>query len=95
MVTFNIKIAKTKENLMESNESKLLEIAKKAYNSRTKLIQKFKNQNKKGNVVINLPYGCKYLYGETIKNPIIDFGQGNSIKDMDFFAKYIWNNSNK
>lgn len=74
---------------MKANEIKLKEIAKAAYEKRPELIEAYRKQ-RKGNVVIDLPHGAKYIYGETIKNPSIDFGQGQTIEDLEFFSKTFW-----
>ena len=70
---------------------KLNEIAKDAYENRAKLIAMYKKQGS-GNVVINLKHGCTYVYGETIKTPEINFGNGNSITDLELWDKTIWLN---
>ena len=75
---------------MKSTEEKLKEIAYDALSKRQKIIQKYKSQGS-GNVVMDLPYNCKYLYGESFKNPEIQLNSGDMIRDMDFWAKTIWN----
>ncbi len=75
---------------MSAEEIKLQEIAKDAYEKRAKLIAMYKKQGK-GNVVLPLKHGCTYTYGETIKIPTVNFNAGNSITDMDLFAKTYWN----
>lgn len=72
-----------------SVESFIIKIAKEAYSKRCELIQKFKDQGKKGNVVVDLSDGCFYTYGETIPTPVINFRSGESIDDMKLFCK-IW-----
>ena len=73
-----------------NNNDKLYEIAKDAYNKRGLLVQKYKKQGR-GNVVINLIHGCTYVYGETIKKPEINFGNGCSVIDTELWEKTIWN----
>lgn len=75
---------------MNSQKKILKEVAEKAHELRSALILKFKKQGC-GNVVIDLPHGFAYLYGETIKTPTIKFpGFGEMVEDLEFFSKTIW-----
>lgn len=75
--------------MLKANEEKLTEVAKDAHGKRVALIQKYKKQ-KRGNVVIDLVHGCKYLYGETIPEPVVHFGAGLVVEDYELFEKTIW-----
>lgn len=70
-------------------KQKLTEVAKEAYNKRAELIALYKKQGR-GNVVLRLKFNCTYIYGETVPTPLINFGCGNSVTDMELWSKTIW-----